>query len=127
MNPILVVVALAVLAGQAAGPAVRASRGARSSATTVEAHRLTGEEIRRSHARNAYEAIQLLRPAWLGLQPLGEAESLGPAVVYVDSREIGSVDALAQVPVREIRSIRFLDAANVPADHVRPSILITSR
>ena len=83
MNPIFVLVALAVLAGQASEPAARAARAGKASAVSSEAHRLTGDEIRRSHARNLYEAIQLLRPGWLGIQPRGQALSLGPAVVYL--------------------------------------------
>jgi hypothetical protein len=125
MNAIFVLVALAVLAGQASSAGERAVR---PGAATQEDHRLTAEEIRHSRTRTAYEAIVLLRPGWLAPRDRGDGASLGPAAVYLDSREIGGADALASVPVREIRSIRFLDAArDAPSDHVRPSILITTR
>jgi hypothetical protein len=125
MNAIFVLVALAVLAGQASSGRERA---ARQSVAALQDHRLTAEEIRRSRAHTAYEAIVLLRPGWLAPRERGDAASLGPAAVYLDSREIGSTEALASVPARAIRSIRFLDAAtDAPSDHVRPSILITTR
>ena len=79
-----------------------------SSATTGF---MTQDEIVRSHASNAYEAIQLVRPVFLvsraDLAPLAERE------VYLDGMLLGGINELRRIPASSVREIRFVRALDV--------------
>jgi hypothetical protein len=75
---------------------------------------LTAEEISRTTALNAYEAIQVRRPAFLARaerRALRDADQpdARPSV-YVNGVYFGEVGSLREIPVREIKEIRFMDA-----------------
>ena len=75
---------------------------------------LTAEEISRTTAVTAYEAIQIRRPAFLsGAQRRALRDADQPdsrPVVYVNGVFYGDVESLRDIPVREIKEIRFLEA-----------------
>lgn len=89
-------------------------------------------EIAKSSAQNAYDAVRLLRPAFLAgrgpttlLQP--RASSTAP-VVYLDNQRYGDVGALRNIPVDGIVEIRFIGASQAQMrwgmDHPAGAILV---
>jgi hypothetical protein len=75
---------------------------------------LTAEEIARTSALNAYEAIQIRRPVFLARaqrRALRDAEQPDARpIVYVNAVYFGDVESLRDIPVREIKDIRFVEA-----------------
>lgn len=75
---------------------------------------LTAEEIARTSALNAYEAIQIRRPVFLARaqrRALRDAEQPDARpIIYVNAVYFGDVESLRDIPVREIKDIRFIDA-----------------
>ena len=73
---------------------------------------ITADEIARSNATNAYEAVERLRPAFLrtrGSQSIQNQEPPTP-MVYVDGMRYGTLQTLATVPTIGIVSIQYLNA-----------------
>jgi hypothetical protein len=96
---------------------------------------LTAEEISRTTALTAYDAIQIRRPAFLaGAQRRALRDADQPdtrPVVYVNSVFYGEVESLRDIPVREIKEIRFLEANDATrvlgSAHVGGVIMVTTR
>ena len=93
--------------GTASTPSTRASAPApaRSSRSV-----LTADEILKTGATNAFQAIQKARPSWLNTRPTNDAR--GGALyeglaVYVDG--VRYEERLDQLPATSIKEIRFLD------------------
>ena len=73
---------------------------------------ITADEIAKSNASTAYDAIERLRPAFLrtrGAQSLQNPTPVAP-LVYLDGMRYGGVAALAQIPAMGIISIQYLSA-----------------
>ncbi len=73
---------------------------------------ITAEEIAASTARDAYEAIQLLRPEWLiprGIASPNNPRSTFPAA-YINNSRLGDIENLRNVNILSIAEIRFLSA-----------------
>lgn len=70
---------------------------------------ITQDEIVRTHAANAYDAIHTLRANFLSLR--GETSFLATSspypTVYVDGMRYGTIDALRAIPATQIASIRL--------------------
>jgi hypothetical protein len=96
---------------------------------------LTIDEIAKTSALNAYEAIQVRRPAFLvraERRALRDADQPDARpVVYVNSVYFGEVESLRDIPVREIREIRFLEANEATRTlglaHVGGVIMVTTK
>jgi hypothetical protein len=96
---------------------------------------LTAEEIARTTALTAYEAIQIRRPAFLAgadRRALRDADQPDTRpVVYVNGVFYGEVESLREIPVREIKDIRFLEANDATrvlgSTHVGGVIMVTTR
>ena len=75
---------------------------------------LTAEEMSRTTALTAYDAIQVRRPAFLASaqrRALRDADQPDTRpVVYVNGIYYGEVESLRDITVREIKEIRFLEA-----------------
>lgn len=78
---------------------------------------ITAEEIASISASNAYEVVQRLRSQWLitrgaagTREPTLEGGLSGGIVVYLDGVRRGGVDALREIPVEQIRELRYIDA-----------------
>lgn len=74
---------------------------------------ITAEEMGGTGVSTAYEAVELLRPAWLtprGVHTLRE-DATERIRAYLDDVELGGVHALREVNAQDISSIHFLDAA----------------
>ncbi|MEW5926343.1 MAG: hypothetical protein AB1941_02535 [Gemmatimonadota bacterium] len=73
---------------------------------------ITIEEIQRSGAMNAYEAVQRLRPLWLRSRNATANRGTPPSIlVYLNGNRLGGTDMLRRMEVIPITSIRYLDAA----------------
>ena len=81
-------------------------------------HYITIQELRRAIVTNALEAVQLLRPEWLGAGQFASqttangspsvAAEMGIAVYVVDTR-VGGPEALAEVSIPEIQELRLYE------------------
>lgn len=94
---------------------------------------ITADEIARSNASNAYEAVERLRPAFLrtrGPQSIQNPDPVTP-MIYVDGMRFGSLRSLTQVPALGIMSIQYLSALDASQrfglGNEGGAILITTR
>lgn len=72
-------------------------------------HSISEEELSHTSATTALEAIQRLRPDWLRRRGQTSFRSAEPIIVYINSHFTGQIDALAQLPIGQVRSMEFLD------------------
>lgn len=74
---------------------------------------LTAAEISRTSALTAYEAVQMLRPAFLRAQGpkavLSSPRSTVYPVVYMNGTYHGALETLMSLDVRDIQDIRYID------------------
>jgi hypothetical protein len=76
---------------------------------------LMAEEIATTDAVNAYEAVSLKRPWFLqsrgprSLRPPPTGQTTEYPVVYLDRLYYGELQSLRQIPVSQVKEIRFLD------------------
>lgn len=89
-----------------------ANRGVTAGGRTDVLYR---NEIAKSTAQNAYDAVRLLRPSFLsgrGPTTLLRANSSSVApVVYLDNQRLGDARTLENIPVAGIVEIRFIGAS----------------
>ena len=73
---------------------------------------ITQDEIARVTAGNAYDAVQMLRPAFLRARGVPSTVSGMPdlAIVYLDGMKMGDVGQLQRIPTVGIVSIRYISA-----------------
>jgi hypothetical protein len=80
--------------------------------TTPERDLLLADEIGRTSAVTAYDAVRQLRPEWLRRR--GRSSIQTPRaevlVVYLDGVRFGGPEALRTLTIGGIREIRYLDA-----------------
>jgi len=78
---------------------------------------ITSEDLARSAARNAYDAVSQLRPHWFSAARLRspvEREAAGEPgvlIVYVGGVRYGSIESLRQLSVSVIAQLQYLNAA----------------
>lgn len=74
------------------------------------------EELKKTSASNAYDAVRLLRPHWITMGRLRsptEREFAGEAgviVAYVDGTRYGTIDALQQLSLDGVEAIEYFTA-----------------
>jgi hypothetical protein len=112
---------------------------------------ITLEEIESIGAGNAYDLVQVRRPAWLRLRGTqsfnegarggggGSGASAGvqatpgqtPILVYLGSARLGGVEALRQIDIRTIGSIEYLGRAAADyrfgPGHLHGAIILQAR
>lgn len=73
---------------------------------------ITADEIVRSNATNALEAIERNRPAFLRTRGAMSIQNPNPPtpIIYVDGMRFGPVNTLSQVPALTIATIEYLNA-----------------
>jgi hypothetical protein len=109
-----------------------AACGARQAGTAPRGDRnlITAEQIEEGGFRNAYEAVEALRPPWLVIRPDGFTPQR-EVLVYLDNSRLGGVQALRQITTAQIASIRYIDAATAVnrwgVDHSQGVIMVVSR
>lgn len=98
---------------------------------------LTAQEIATTNAQNAYDAISMKRPWFLqsrGPRSLTQADpgqTNEYPIVYLDRMYYGEIESLRNIPVQQIKEIRFLDSNDATmqfgAGHTGGIILVISR
>jgi hypothetical protein len=92
---------------------------------------LLEDEILASGGRTAYEVIQRLRPLWLRQGPPRSTRLDTVILVYYEGTRLGGLEALRELNVDQIRSIRVLDSATagqlpgLGSQHVERVIMIS--
>jgi hypothetical protein len=118
-----------------AGCASSPSSGA-NGATPVAGRRtgpvITQEELEGSMATNALEAIQRLRPNFLSTRGPGTINAVDEGIiVYVNGIRLGGTDTLRDLPVVDLKEIRYMSAADATqrfgTGHSHGAILITRK
>ena len=73
---------------------------------------ITSDEIAKSNASNAYEAVQRLRPAFLQTRGSQSIQNTAPPTptVYVDGMKYGALQSLMSLPAISIVSIQYMTA-----------------
>jgi hypothetical protein len=116
------------------GPACTKRTDLGEATATSSSDVLRREEIVKSSAMNAQEAIRLLRPSFLRTR--GRTSILRPnesePTVYLDDRQLGGLAVLRDIPANTIYEIRYLSPAQAQmrwgAGHAAGAILVvTSR
>jgi hypothetical protein len=94
---------------------------------------ITADEIARSNASNAYEAVERLRPGFLrtrGVESIQHPEPPTP-MIYLDGMRYGPLQTLSTVPAMGILSIQYLNAVDATQrfgmGHAGGAILITTK
>ncbi len=94
---------------------------------------ITAEEIAASTARDALDAIQLLRPDWLiprGVASIRSPQATVP-VAYLDNTKLGEVTHLSNIPAMDIAEIRFLNSRDATTlygtGHVGGAIMVKTK
>jgi hypothetical protein len=93
---------------------------------------ITRAELQEVGVRNAYEAIQRLRPRWLTVRGGNRSFQLDTeVVVFQDQMYLGSTDALERMGIDGIYEIRYIDGPTAQATlpgigdrHVQGAIVI---
>ena len=83
-------------------------------------------------ATNALEAIQRLRPNFLSTRGPGTINAVDEGIiVYANGIRLGGTDTLRDLPVVEIKEIRYMSAADATqrfgTGHSHGAILITRK
>ena len=79
---------------------------------------ITTEQIAKSPATNAYDAIDGIRPIWLRsrgqntLDPSQVTSANTYAAVFVDGQRYGDINSLRSMPIYQIRRIRFMSGSD---------------
>jgi hypothetical protein len=102
--------------------------------TRRSANLITAEEIAASSARNALDAVQLLRPNWLRMRGVSGStlggETIAP-VVYSDNIRLGDAENLLGLPASDIASIEYLNSRDATTrfgtGHTGGAILIKTK
>lgn len=122
MGPIL---SLALLAGCASSP----SGG--EGVSTSDRDALTLEEIRASNQSDAYSLVRSVRPQWLRHRGPRSINLSNEIVIYMDGTPIGGPDALRQIPLTDVTSMRYLDPNTATqrygTGHGMGAILVSTR
>ena len=109
MLKLTVVIAVALLAVSCAssGTPARSDSGIRQASRNRSL--ITQEEIAASSARDAYHAVELLRPDWLRSRGSTSVRNPTPVtvVVYVDGQRYGGPRSLEQFRIGSFKELRY--------------------
>src|SRR6266540_2899963 len=104
----------------ATGCASSGTTGAASSASRQNPTLITMAEIDSSNQHNAWEVVERLRPSWISRARTSKVsifsgDTTGMVAVYLDDLRQGNIEALKEIPVAQVGSIQWLDAASARA------------
>jgi hypothetical protein len=94
---------------------------------------LTQAEIKESSARDAYHAVQILRPDWLRSRGAASVRDPTPVAVvaYVDGQRFGGVTSLEQFQMGTFKEIRYYNGSDATSrwgtGHAGGVILLITR
>lgn len=129
----LAVAATLMLAGCSASSGQPASGSAPVAARASDPDRLTQAEIEATPGLStAFDAVQRLRPAWLRATRARAGD--GQILVFQNSTRMGTADALRQISIEVVSSMRYLDSVDannqLPVSGVGPvagAIIVSTR
>jgi len=120
-----VAVLFALVSSIACTTAGRSAAGGR-----VDRELITHEQIEQNHFTTAYEAVESLHSNWLRAKGTDSFATPTEVVVYVNANRVGGVDALKNIAVQTITSIRHFDGLTASArwgvGHGQGVILVTT-
>ena len=78
---------------------------------------ISTQQITDGHYDNVFAAVEALKPAWLKAKGTTSLNGGGAdkVWVYLDNVRVGDVEALRDIPPREVLAIRYFDAAAAQA------------
>lgn len=76
---------------------------------TAQRNVLTGEQVRESGARTAYDALTQLRPEWMS------TARQGSFLVFVNGSRQGDLNALSEIPAELVTQMEYLEGAQLQA------------
>jgi len=79
--------------------------------TVSNQNELTIEHIRESGARDAFDAVQRLRPLWLRTRSPSSINAPNTILVYQNETRLGGIEALRGYPIEGIAKITYLTAS----------------
>lgn len=91
---------------------------------------ISAQEVESAGVNNAYELIERLRPMWLRSRGGRSIRLETQIVVYLNRSMLGDPEALRDIPIEIVRSVRVLDAAEagrlpgLGSRHVERAILV---
>lgn len=92
---------------------------------------LTPEEIAKAGSRDAYTAVQTLRPHWLSNRGPSSFRQNVVVRVYLDGNMLGGPEYLRQITISSVSSIRHMDGLEATQryglDHGAGAILVFTR
>lgn len=106
---------LLVLAVMAVVGSVGCASTGGGSTTRLDQNLITSEELAELPVSNLYDAIQRLRPRWLTVRAQQSFGTPTSVVVYQNQTQLGGFDALRQLGLDAVTSIRYLDGATASA------------
>jgi hypothetical protein len=133
MLKLTVVTAVALLAVSCASSGAPARSDSGTHTATRNRAVITQEEIKESSARDAYHAVQLLRPDWLRSRGAVSMRETTPAtvVVYVDGQRYGGPTSLEQFRMGSFKEMRYYSASEATSrwgtGHAGGVIYLTTR
>ena len=93
---------------------------------------ITAEELATIDVQNALQAVQRLRPNFLRFPgAMSITQGQASVVVYVESTRMGGPDMLQQIPITEVKEIRYLSATDATqrfgTGHTAGAIIVTRK
>ena len=92
---------------------------------------ITRAELQDAGVRNAYEAVERLRPRWLTVRGMRSFNIETEIVVFQDRMFLGGLDLLRTIGIEGIYELRYLDGSTASASlpglggrHVEGAIVI---
>lgn len=95
---------------------------------------ITRAELAEIDVRNAYEAVERLRPRWLVVRGGRSFSTTTQVAVFQDDMFLGDVDALERMGTEGIYTIRYVDGPTAQATmsgiadrHIQGAIVVSMR
>jgi hypothetical protein len=93
---------------------------------------ITLDELATIDVQNALQAVQRLRPNFLRFPgAMSITQGQAQVVVYVESTRMGGPDMLQQIPITEVKEIRYLSATDATqrygTGHTAGAIIVTRK
>jgi outer membrane cobalamin receptor len=133
MLKLTVGMAVAVLAVSCASSGTPARSDSDAQRTSRNRNLITQEEIKESSARDAYHAVQILRPDWLRSRGASSVRDPTPVAVvaYVDGQRFGGATSLEQFLIGTFKEIRYYNGSDATSrwgtGHAGGVILLVTR
>ena len=93
---------------------------------------ITADELATIDVQNALQAVQRLRPNFLRFPgAMSITQGQAAVVVYVESTRMGGPEMLQQIPITEVKEIRYLSATDATqrfgTGHTAGAIIVTRK